>query len=37
VKLHGPKREEETGNCREVSNEELHNLFSSPENIIEMR
>jgi hypothetical protein len=32
-KLFGPKRDEITGECRKLHNEELHNLYSSP-NII---
>jgi hypothetical protein len=31
--IFGPKRDEETGGWRELHNEELHNLYSSP-NII---
>jgi hypothetical protein len=30
-----PKRDEVTGDCRKLHNEELHNLYSSP-NIIRM-
>jgi hypothetical protein len=30
----GPKREEMTGGLRELHNEELHNLYSSPSIII---
>jgi hypothetical protein len=26
----GPKRDEVTGGCRKLRNEELHNLYSSP-------
>jgi hypothetical protein len=26
----GPKRDEVTGNCRKLHNEELHNVYSSP-------
>jgi hypothetical protein len=33
--IFGPKREEATGGWRELRNEELHNLYSSP-NIIRM-
>jgi hypothetical protein len=28
--LFGPKRDEVTGGCRKLHNEELHNLYSSP-------
>jgi hypothetical protein len=34
-KLFGPKRDEVTGDWRKLHNEELHNLYSSP-NIIRM-
>jgi hypothetical protein len=34
-KILGPKRDEATGNWRKLHNEELHNLYSSP-NIIRM-
>jgi hypothetical protein len=34
-RLFGPKRDEETGGWRKLHNEELHNLYSSP-NIIRM-
>jgi hypothetical protein len=34
-RIFGPKRDEVTGDWREVHNEELHNLHSSP-NIIRM-
>jgi hypothetical protein len=33
--IFGPKRDEVTGDWRELHNEELHNLYSSP-NIIRM-
>jgi hypothetical protein len=33
--MFGPKRDEVTGSCRKMHNEELHNLYSSP-NIIRM-
>jgi hypothetical protein len=33
--IFGPKRDEVTGGLRKVQNEELHNLYSSP-NIIRM-
>jgi hypothetical protein len=29
-RIFGPKRDEETGDCRTLHNEELHNLYSSP-------
>jgi hypothetical protein len=29
-KIFGPKRDEVTGGCRKLHNEELHNLYSSP-------
>jgi hypothetical protein len=34
-RIFGPKRDEVTGNWRKLNNEELHNLYSSP-NIIRM-
>jgi hypothetical protein len=34
-RIFGPKRDEVTGNWRKLHNEELHNLYSSP-NIIRM-
>jgi hypothetical protein len=34
-RIFGPKRDEVTGGWRELHNEELHNLYSSP-NIIKM-
>jgi hypothetical protein len=34
-RIFGPKRDEETGDWRELHNEELHNLYSSP-NIVRM-
>jgi hypothetical protein len=34
-RIFGPKRDEVTGDWRKLHNEELHNLFSSP-NIIRM-
>jgi hypothetical protein len=34
-RIFGPKRDEVTGDCRKLYNEELHNLYSSP-NIIRM-
>jgi hypothetical protein len=33
--IFGPKRDEVTGGCRKLHNEELYNLYSSP-NIIRM-
>jgi hypothetical protein len=35
-RIFGPKRDEVTGDWRKLHNEELHNLYSSP-NIIRMR
>jgi hypothetical protein len=35
-RIFGPKRDEVTGGWRKLHNEELHNLYSSP-NIIRMR
>jgi hypothetical protein len=32
-KIFGPKREEVTGGWRKLNNEELHNLYSSPNKI----
>jgi hypothetical protein len=29
-RIFGTKRDEETGGCRKLHNEELHNLYSSP-------
>jgi hypothetical protein len=34
-RIFGSKRDEVTGGCRKLYNEELHNLYSSP-NIIRM-
>jgi hypothetical protein len=34
-RIFGPKRDEVTGDWRKVHNEELHNMYSSP-NIIRM-
>jgi hypothetical protein len=34
-RIFGPKRDEVTGDCRKLHNEELHNLYSLP-NIIRM-
>jgi hypothetical protein len=30
-RIFGPKRDEVTGGCRKLHNEELHNLYSSPD------
>jgi hypothetical protein len=30
-RIFGPKRDEVTGDCRKLHNEELHNLYSSPD------
>jgi hypothetical protein len=35
-RMFGPKRNEVTGDWRKLHNEELHNLYSSPPNIIGM-
>jgi hypothetical protein len=35
TRIFGPKRNEVMGDCRKLHNEELHNLYSSP-NIIRM-
>jgi hypothetical protein len=29
-RIFGPKRDEVTGGCRKLHNDELHNLYSSP-------
>jgi hypothetical protein len=34
-RIFGPRRDEETGDWRKLHNEELHNLYSSP-NIVKM-
>jgi hypothetical protein len=34
-RIFGPKRDEVTGSCRKLHNEELHNLYCSP-NVIRM-
>jgi len=38
-RIFGPKREEVTGECRKVHNEELNDLYSSPNNarVIKLR
>jgi hypothetical protein len=36
-RIFGPKRDEVTGGWRKLRNEELHNLFSSPNIIRRMR
>jgi hypothetical protein len=33
-RIFGPKRDHVTGDCRKLHNEELHNLYSSPNVII---
>jgi hypothetical protein len=35
--ISGPKRDEETGERRKLHNEELHNLYSSPNIIRQMK
>jgi hypothetical protein len=32
-RIFGPKRNERIGDCRKLHNEELHNLYSSPNTI----
>jgi hypothetical protein len=32
-RIFGPKRDEVTGGCRKLHNEEFHNLYSSPTTI----
>jgi hypothetical protein len=34
MRIFGPKREEVTGSCRKLHNEELHNLYFSPNRTI---
>jgi hypothetical protein len=36
-RIFGPKRDEETGEWRKLHNEELHNLFSSPDIIRQVK
>jgi hypothetical protein len=36
-KIFGPKRDEETGEWRKLHNEELHNLYSSPDIIRQVK
>jgi hypothetical protein len=36
-RIFGPKRDEVTGDWRKVHNEELHNLYSSPNRMIKSR
>jgi hypothetical protein len=36
-RIYGPKRDETTGDWRKLHNEELHNLYSSPNRIIKSR
>jgi hypothetical protein len=33
LRLFGPKRDERLGYCRKLHNDELHNLYSSPNKI----
>jgi hypothetical protein len=32
-RMFGPKREEVTGECRRLQNEELHNMYCAPDSI----
>jgi hypothetical protein len=34
-RIFGPRRDEVTGDWRKLQNEELHNLYSSPNSMIE--
>jgi hypothetical protein len=36
-RIFGPKRDEVTGEWRKLHNEELHNLYSSPESIRQIK
>jgi hypothetical protein len=36
-RIFGPKRDEVTGEWRKLHNEELHNLYSSPDIIIQVK
>jgi hypothetical protein len=36
-RIFGPKRDEVTGQCRKLHNEELHNLYSSPDTIRQIK
>jgi hypothetical protein len=36
-RLFGPKRDEVTGECRKLHSEELHNLYSSPDIIRQIK
>jgi hypothetical protein len=36
-RIFGPKRDEVTGKWRKLHNEELHNLYSSPDNIRQVK
>jgi hypothetical protein len=36
-RIFGPKRDEMTGECRKLHNEELHNLYSSPDIIKQIK
>jgi hypothetical protein len=35
--MFGPKRDDVTGECRKLHNEELHNLYSSPNSIRQIK
>jgi hypothetical protein len=37
LRIFGPKRDEVTGECRKLHNGELHNLYSSPDNIRQIK
>jgi hypothetical protein len=36
-RIFGPKRDEVMGDCKKFHNEELHNLYSSPDIIRQMK
>jgi hypothetical protein len=36
-RIFGPKRDEVTGECRKLHNEEVHNLYSSPDIIRQVK
>jgi hypothetical protein len=36
-RISGPKRDEVMGECKKLHNEELHNLYSSPDIIRQMK